>query len=145
MIRYAHDFYPSWCAALDLCCTRLSCNKAVRDNVTVRPKQLTGSASSHHSVSAFDRFKSVQNSTLGARDVSAFRNSQVSAFPSGRAHQNTHKIEGIVISCPHFRVSVFLRCPQGQVRLYIFVSMGSPFGPAWAPVNAQRANVTPAE
>ena len=29
--------------------------------------------------------------------------------------------------------------------LYIFVSMGSPFGPAWAPVNAQRANVRPAE
>ena len=28
---------------------------------------------------------------------------------------------------------------------YIFVSMGSPFGPAWAPVNAQRANVRPAE
>ena len=49
----------------------------------------------------------MQNSTLGARDVSAFRNSQVSAFPSGRAHQNTHKIEGTVISCPHFRVVRF--------------------------------------
>ena len=31
------------------------------------------------------------------------------------------------------------------ILLYIFVSMGSPFGPAWAPVNAQRANVRPAE
>ena len=30
-------------------------------------------------------------------------------------------------------------------RLYdIFVSMGRPFGPAWAPRNAQRANVGPA-
>ena len=29
--------------------------------------------------------------------------------------------------------------------IYIFVSMGSPFGPAWAPVDAQRANVRPAE
>ena len=28
--------------------------------------------------------------------------------------------------------------------IYIFVSMGSPFGPAWAPVNTQRANVGPA-
>ena len=28
--------------------------------------------------------------------------------------------------------------------VYIFVSMGSPFGPAWAPVNAQRANIGPA-
>ena len=45
----------------------------------------------------------MQNSTLGARDVSAFRNAQVSAFPSGCVHQNTHKIEGTVISCPHFR------------------------------------------
>ena len=45
----------------------------------------------------------MQNSTLGARDVSAFHNSQVSAFPSGRTHQNIHKIEGTVISCPHFR------------------------------------------
>ena len=31
------------------------------------------------------------------------------------------------------------------IYIYIFVSMGSPFGPAWAPVNAQRANVRPAE
>ena len=29
-------------------------------------------------------------------------------------------------------------------KLYIFVSMGRPFGPAWAPRNAQRANVGPA-
>ena len=28
--------------------------------------------------------------------------------------------------------------------IYIFVSMGRPFGPAWAPRNAQRANVGPA-
>ena len=28
--------------------------------------------------------------------------------------------------------------------LYFFVSMGGPFGPAWAPRNAQRANVGPA-
>ena len=103
MIRYAHDPYPSRCTVLDLCCTCLSFDRAVRDNTTVRPKELPGSASSHHSVSAFDRFKSVQNSTLGACDASAFRNSQVSAFPSGRAHQNTHKIEGTVISCPQFR------------------------------------------
>ena len=45
----------------------------------------------------------MQNSTLSARDVSVFRNSQASAFPSGREHQNTHKIEGTVIRCPHFR------------------------------------------
>ena len=70
---------------------------------TVRPKELPGSASSHHSMSAFDRFKSVQSNTLGVRNVSAFRNSQASAFPSDRAHQNTHKIEGTVINCPHFR------------------------------------------
>ena len=31
------------------------------------------------------------------------------------------------------------------LNIYIFVSMGSPFGPAWPPVNAQRANVRPAE
>ena len=29
-------------------------------------------------------------------------------------------------------------------NLYIFVSMGRPLGPAWAPRNAQRANVGPA-
>ena len=28
--------------------------------------------------------------------------------------------------------------------IYIFVSMGRPFGPAWAPRNAQCANVGPA-
>ena len=33
----------------------------------------------------------------------------------------------------------------GALFWYIFVSMGSPFGPAWAPVNAQRTNVKPAE
>ena len=79
----------------------------VCDNATVHPKELPGNASSHHSVSAFDRFKSVQNSTLGARDVSTFHNSQVSAFSSGRTHQNTHKIEGTVISSPHFRGARF--------------------------------------
>ena len=33
------------------------------------------------------------------------------------------------------------------IYIYIFVSMGSPFGPAYIgpPVNAQRANVRPAE
>ena len=31
-----------------------------------------------------------------------------------------------------------------HVYIYIFVSMGRPFGPAWAPRNAQRANVGPA-
>ena len=30
------------------------------------------------------------------------------------------------------------------IYIYIFVSMGRPFGPAWAPRNAQRANVGPA-
>ena len=30
------------------------------------------------------------------------------------------------------------------IYMYIFVSMGRPFGPAWAPRNAQRANVGPA-
>ena len=30
------------------------------------------------------------------------------------------------------------------IIIYIFVSMGGPFGPAWAPRNAQRANVGPA-
>ena len=45
----------------------------------------------------------MQNSTLGACNMSAFRNSQVSAFSSGRMHQNTHKLEGTVISCLYFR------------------------------------------
>ena len=31
-----------------------------------------------------------------------------------------------------------------NIYIYIFVSMGRPFGPAWAPRNAQRANVGPA-
>ena len=31
------------------------------------------------------------------------------------------------------------------IYIIIFVSMGSPFGPAWAPVNALRAKVRPAE
>ena len=38
-------------------------------------------------------------------------------------------------------------CPLKRgstVYIYIFVSMGRPFGPAWAPRNAQRANVGPA-
>ena len=30
------------------------------------------------------------------------------------------------------------------IYIYKFVSMGRPFGPAWAPCNAQRANVGPA-
>ena len=30
------------------------------------------------------------------------------------------------------------------IHVYIFVSMGRPFGPAWAPRNAQRTNVGPA-
>ena len=71
---------------------------------------------------AFDRFKSVQNSTLGARDVSAFRNSQVSAFPSGRAHQNTHKIEGTVICCPHFRGVCFSQV-SARTDSTVFVCM----------------------
>ena len=37
-------------------------------------------------------------------------------------------------------------CPlkRGSTVYNIFVSMGSPFGPTWAPRNAQRANVGPA-
>ena len=36
-------------------------------------------------------------------------------------------------------------CPLKRgSTVYIYVSMGRPFGPAWAPRNAQRANVGPA-
>ena len=40
----------------------------------------------------------------------------------------------------------YLERPLREVLLYIyiFVSKGRPFGPAWAPCNAQRANVGPA-
>ena len=41
---------------------------------------------------------------------------------------------------PHVRVG----WRNSLVYIYIFVSMGRPFGPAWAPRNAQRANVGPA-
>ena len=54
------------------------------------------------------------NSTMGARDVSA--------FPSGRAHQNTHKIEGTVISCPHFRCPFFSGVPKDRFDcIYIYI------------------------
>ena len=43
---------------------------------------------------------------------------------------------------PHVRVGC--RNSLVYIYIYIFVSMGRPFGPAWAPRNAQRANVGPA-
>ena len=59
-------------------------------------------------------------------------------------HTHTHgtttvtTIIGASLSEPHLDelAGAFLWC------IYIFVSMGSPFGPAWTLVNTQRANVS---